>query len=43
MAKDAAGKANRDLKSQTLSQWGLLLNAMGASERFSEGGIIYFV
>lgn len=37
VAKDEAGKANGDLKGQTLSKWDLLLNAMGASERFSEG------
>lgn len=36
MLQDKAGKANRDLKSQTLSNWDFLLNAMGASEGFYE-------
>lgn len=38
VAKDEAGKANRNLKSPTLSKWDLLLNVRGATERFYEGG-----
>lgn len=37
MAKDEAMTANGDLKSQSLSNWDILLNAIGASERFYEG------
>ena len=41
MAKDETVKANRDLKSQTISNWDFLLNA---SEMFYEGvEIICFV
>lgn len=42
MAEDEARKANRNLKSQTLSNWDFLLNAMGTSEKLYEGGKFLF-